>query len=85
MEDLKLQIAQLQAQVAELNRKVGFFKIDIKDIDGYIETVTSVPTGTPSNVWRQMKFYVDSLSSPSTKRLYIYSNKLNSWSYVALT
>lgn len=54
-------------------------------IEGLYRTVTTTPTGTPTKLSEQVVIYVDSISSPSTKRLYIYSNATNSWHYVALT
>lgn len=48
---------------------------------GIIETVTAVPTGKPTNMLNQIKFY----SSGSTYRIYIYDAKNDVWRYSSLT
>ena len=48
-------------------------------IEGMLETVTTVPTKTPTKLEQQIKIYMDSTSSPAIRRLYIYSNKQNAW------
>ena len=58
---------------------------NIFDIVGLFETTTTIPTETITKLSQQVKIYVDDISAPTTKRLYIYSNKTNSWHYVALT
>lgn len=59
--------------------------IRIEDIIGFIDTVTSIPSKTPRRLREQVKIYVDDVTTPTTKRLYIYSNKTKSWNYVTLT
>lgn len=53
----------------------------LKEAIGIIDTVTVVPTGKPTNMLNQFKFY----SSGSTYRLYIYDAKNNVWRFCALT
>lgn len=48
---------------------------------GNIETVTTVPTTTPSNFEQSIKIYV----SGGTKRLYLYDTTNNAWIYTTLT
>ena len=48
---------------------------------GSIETVTVVPTGIPSKMINQIKFY----SSGATYRIYFYDVKNGVWRYSALT
>jgi hypothetical protein len=60
-------------------------RISITNLIGFIETVTVAPTSTPRHFYEQFKIYYDDTASPSTRRLYIYSNKAQEWSYVALT
>lgn len=57
----------------------------ILNLEGFIETVTSVPTDVPKTFYDSQKIYTDSLSSPTVYRFYIYSQKLNDWLYVALS
>jgi hypothetical protein len=56
-------------------------KIDFKDIDGYIETLNSVPTHTPKVIYDAIKLY----ASGATYRLYLYDFKNGAWRYVNLT
>lgn len=58
---------------------------DILNLEGFIETVTSIPTEPPKNFYQSIKIYTDSISSPTTRRLYIYSVALDDWLYVALS
>lgn len=60
-------------------------QINLFDIFGMIETVTTIPTGEPTDLYGQVKIYIDDLDSPSTKRLYIYSTEASIWNYVSLT
>lgn len=49
------------------------------DIEGKFETVTSVPTHTPAKMQAQVLIYTDNLTTPTIKRLYIYSTQLKAW------
>jgi len=60
-------------------------ELDIFDIIGMIETVTTIPTKSPTKFKEQFKIYVDDIATPTTKTLYIYSNKTNTWLSVGLT
>jgi len=55
----------------------GFYDIDY--LKGIYETVTTVPTDTPLRFNQAVKIYVDSLTAPTKKRLYVYSNQTNAW------
>jgi len=52
---------------------------------GDIETVTTIPSSTPLNFEQSIKFYTDSLTSPSVYRIYFYIPALNVWKYTSLT
>ncbi len=52
-----------------------------REIDGFIETVDTIPSYTPRRINEQIKFY----SSGTTYRLYIYDIKNQVWRYTALT
>jgi hypothetical protein len=58
---------------------IGYADRQLIAIEGLIDTVTSVPTHTPTKFEQQVKLYTDSLTSPNEKSLYIYSNKAQSW------
>lgn len=59
--------------------------VQLFEIFGMLETVTTAPTLPPRGVYQQIKLYTDSISSPSVYRLYIYMPRLNAWKYVALS
>lgn len=50
----------------------------LRNISGFFETVSSVPTMTPISFKDQIKWYVNG----GTKRLYIYDVTNSSWEYV---
>jgi len=54
-------------------------------LKGYVKTITSAPTYTPKNFEQAIKLYMDSLTTPTVKRLYIYSFEAGIWSYISLT
>lgn len=68
---------QSQPDLLSLIKQPGFY--DLSYLGGLIETVTTVPTHVPSRFEQQVKMYVDSLTAPTVKRLYVYSNKVNAW------
>jgi len=58
---------------------------NIINLEGFIQTVTTIPTEAPKTFYDSQKIYTDSLSSPTVRRLYIYSVDLSDWLYVALS
>lgn len=52
---------------------------------GFLKTVTTTPLAAPKTLADGLVIYVDSLGSPTTKRLYMYSPDASAWFYVALT
>lgn len=58
---------------------------NIINLTGFIQTVTSIPTAAPKSFNESVKIYTDSISSPTVRRLYMYSVELNDWLYVALS
>ena len=59
--------------------------IHLGDILGMIETITYIPTATPRNFQEQFKLYVDSLTSPTVFRIFIYFTKVKLWKSIDLT
>ena len=53
--------------------------VQLSDILGMIETITYIPSATPRNFQEQFKLQVDSLTSPTTFRLFIYFTKVKLW------
>ena len=53
--------------------------LDIFNIQGMVDTVSSVPTKTPTKFSDQVKLYADSFTAPTDQRLYFYSNRTKSW------
>lgn len=57
----------------------------IENIVGYVRTVTTIPTYTPKKFEQAIKIYIDDLTTPTVKRLYIYSFEAKIWNYITLT
>lgn len=83
-----------QEQIDALSKKIddlirshthdgsGAARINLNtDILGLFETVSSVPSGTPRDVYDQVKIYVNS----TTYRLYWYDATGHVWHYVTAT
>lgn len=52
---------------------------------GNLVTTTNTPTRAPRKISEGVKIYVNSISSPTVKRLYVYSRECDAWFYVNLT
>lgn len=50
-------------------------KQEMRDLNGFIEVVTAVPTGVPRNFWEQIKIY-DNAGTPT---LYVYDYVAQTW------
>ena len=59
--------------------------IFIDGIIGFVKTVTTIPAYTPKRFDQAIRIYMDSITSPTTKRLYIYSFEAKIWNYLTLT
>jgi len=46
--------------------------VSVTNLFDFIETVTTIPTHKPRFFYEQYKIYIDDLTSPTVKRLYIY-------------
>ena len=55
------------------------------NILGELKHTTTTPSGRPKTFADGAVIYLNSVSSPTTKRLYLYCRATNSWYYVALT
>lgn len=58
---------------------------NILNLEGGLSTVTATPTTAPKKYSDSIVIYLDSLTSPTVKRLYVFSREGNLWSYVTLT
>ena len=68
------------------NKKTNTEKtIFIEGLVGFVKTVTTIPAYTPKKFDQAIRIYMDSVSSPTTKRLYIYSFEARIWNYLTLT
>ena len=56
-------------------------KMQVFNLLGMIETVSSVPTAVPTTLFQQIKIY----SSGGTNRLYIFDVTNQAWKYTSLT
>lgn len=57
----------------------------ISDLFGMYKTVTTVPTLEPKRLIDQIQFYTDSLTAPTTYKLYMWSTNLRVWKSITLT
>ena len=55
------------------------------NLQGFLDTINVIPVDAPRTFRESIKIYVDSYTSPTVRRLYIYSPKLKDWLYVALS
>lgn len=55
------------------------------NLQGFIKTTTTIPTLAPKSLSDQIVIYIDDLTTPTDKRLYIFSREANIWNYVTLT
>lgn len=69
--------------ISNFLKQPGFF--ELLYLGGLIETVTTIPTHVPSRFEQQFKIYVDSVTAPTVKTLYVYSNKTNTWLSVSFS
>lgn len=52
---------------------------------GNLKVQTSIPSSQPKTFADSMLIYVDSVTSPSTKRLYVFARETGDWYYMTLT
>lgn len=57
----------------------------ILNLQGFLDTVNTIPTQAPRTFNESIRVYVDSYTSPTVRRLYIYSPKLKDWLYTTLS
>lgn len=76
-------LPQSPQDILNMFQQPGFY--DISFLKGLVETVTTIPTYVPTRVEQQIKFYVDSVTNPTVKRLYVYSNRTNTWQYADMS
>lgn len=80
--ELETRISNLeQAYAMHRHDGVSASRINLADILGTIEVVSTAPSYTPRDMYDQVKLYINS----TTYRLYIYDNVNHNWHYVALT
>lgn len=87
IQSLQQQVQELQRQIDELIKShqhdglnASLIDLDLH-LDGLLETVDTAPTGTPRNLYEQVKIYVNS----TTYRLYWYDSEGAVWHYVTAT
>lgn len=59
---------------------VNSMRVNIHDLTGFIQTVSTAPTWTPKNFWEQFAIY----RSGATLRLYCYDTTNNAWRFAVL-
>jgi len=58
---------------------------DFLNLLGNLKVQTSIPSGQPKTFADSMVIYLDSVTSPTTKRLYVFSRDNATWYYMTLT
>lgn len=56
-----------------------------QNLQGFLKTVTVIPTLAPKSLADAVIIYIDDLATPTDKRLYLYSREAAIWSYITLT
>jgi hypothetical protein len=65
-----------------LDQRLASFGVQLNtQVQGLFEVVSAVPAGTPSNVFDQIKIYING----GTKTLYLYDYINHAWRSVTLT
>lgn len=82
LQDMQTRLSNLE-QAYNYHRHDGTSasRINLSDILGAIEVISTAPTHTPRDMYDQLKLYINS----TTYRLYIYDYVNHNWRYVALT
>lgn len=60
-------------------------EVSFLDLIDKVKTVTTIPTYIPKILSQQVVVYVDSITTPTVKRLYIYADRVGVWYYITLT
>lgn len=82
------ELRQLRQRVEELEQRNDMrgslhdYGVDLENINNLFETVTAVPSHTPSGVYDQIKIYFN--SGAGTRHLYIYDATANTWYSVTI-
>lgn len=70
-----------QGGVGYGQEQYAIIKVDIKNVGGFFDVISSVPAHKPRTMWDSIKIYING----ATKRFYIYDFKNHNWMYTALT
>jgi hypothetical protein len=57
----------------------------VRDLFGMFATVTTAPSAEPKRAIDQIVFYTDSISSPTTYKIYMWSTNLRVWKSATLS
>lgn len=71
---------ELRQEIESLKRQIAAINLDTQ-VKGMFEVVSSPPSGTPHDLFDQVKLYV----SGTTYRLYCYDWNNHAWHYATLT
>lgn len=87
--ELQKRIDDMEAEIAELKDLLATHRHDgvltnhvtLTDLQLAFQTISSVPTDNPSNIYDQVRIY----KSGATLRLYLYDTVNKAWRYTTLT
>lgn len=54
------------------------------NLSGTLKTTTTIPTQAPKSMSDSVVIYIDDLTTPVVKRLYVYSREAGIWNYITL-
>lgn len=81
LQELERRIASLEEDKTVSKYDNPFDFIDIQNITGFVQVVSTTPAGFPKNMFDQVKIYING----GTLRLYVYDYANNAWRYTTLT
>lgn len=80
-EELLRRVEELERQMREHNHSTLERRINLRDIFGKIEVVSTAPATKPTDIGGQLKIY----TSGGTLRFYWYDTTAGAWHYVTAT
>lgn len=84
IEDPNIPVIDLAIPEASTTPLQDLRSLNLFEILGMIEVVTTAPTAAPTNLYGQFKLYTDSITTPTVFTLYVYMPRIKLWKSVTL-
>lgn len=84
MDEQELPVIDLTGDAQESPTTPPKQPVNLFEIFGMIEVVTTAPTAAPNSLYEQIKLYTDSISTPTVFTLYVYMPRIKLWKSVTL-